>query len=129
MFLVSRTDLSQKSGLLVSYIVYTERTRCLLVRTDCILGVLDPLSIATSLRETPFCFSSFSPQCHYTASLIFLPSSISFKHKHIRLHIFVRVLKYLYCIPLCLVELKHQRNPEFTIKYKTFSMFVLDLIS
>lgn len=45
------------------------------------------------------------------------------------LHIFVMVLKYLYCIPLYVVEFKMQGNPESTIKSRAFYLFGLNFIS
>uniref|UniRef100_A0A673G7G4 Eukaryotic translation initiation factor 4C n=1 Tax=Sinocyclocheilus rhinocerous TaxID=307959 RepID=A0A673G7G4_9TELE len=46
-----------------------------------------------------------------------------------RLHSFVMILKYLYCISLYVVEFKMQRNPEFTIKSQAFYLFGLNFIS
>lgn len=55
-------------------------------------------------------FSKHS-DCHNNHALSHL--MITTQH---RLHSFVMILKYLYCIPLYVVEFKMQRNPEFTIK-------------
>lgn len=126
---VSALSHRSESRLLVGYIVYTERRENFLVGEKLQLGHnWCPYPTAPSLRETLggllLIYLFLSLHCVISLQVFSKHSDCRNNHalSHLmtttqhRLHSFVMILKYLYCIPLYVVEFKMQRNPEFTIK-------------
>lgn len=126
LFLPSHTDLSHDCWWAILFTQRGENTS--LLGKDCNLGTIDALyPTATSLRETQSLIASL---CFSLYRIIWLQGfKLSNSHINLRLHIFVIVLKYLYCVPLYVVEFKTQRNPESTIKSWVFYLFGLNFIT